>query len=313
MEKIVETPKLCPEDFEIIYEGASSKYLCIGRIEFSIKFGCVITQPFLTEGIIKAVTWREVPVPNQLLAVFFLCVSRRGPYALLMRAVGISNTQLGIQSGLYSIGIRCQFDKFTKSNQGSVVLAFEHPPSINKAMISDESAAQYLAMNGRKLFSCLYSPLSINPSHSLSFHVSNAFGAAVGTSTDAGCYATTCGDVNVEVESSSLRNHATIQQFISVGAGFLWRALTALFTREGHSSQLSVSLLPAAAIFNNYLVIIYTGATIIFNNMCFRGRALIASFLRAVFEMFSISMFCGLSQSHFRLRGSERISGLAHI
>ena len=33
-----------------------------------------------------------------------------------------------------------------------------------------------------------------------------------------------------------------------------------------------------------------------------------ASFLRAVFEMFSISVFCGLSQSHFRLRGSERIS-----
>ena len=87
--------------------------------------------------------------------------------------------------------------------------------------------------------------------------------------------------------------------------------MTALFTREGHSSPLSV--LPAAAIFNNYLVIIYTGATIIFNNTCFRGRALTASFLRAVLEMFSISMFCGLSQSHFRLRGSERISEWGRI
>ena len=29
--------------------------------------------------------------------------------------------------------------------------------------------------------------------------------------------------------------------------------------------------------------------------------------------MFSISVFCGLSQSHCRLRGSERISGLTQI
>ena len=149
MEKIVETPKLCPEDFEIIYEGASSKYLCIGRIEFSIKFGCVMTQPLLTEGIIKAVTWREIPVPHQLL-VLFLVVTRRGPLALLMRAVGILNIQLDIQSGLYSIGTWCQFDKFTNYNQGLVALACEQPPTINYV-------AQYLAMNECKLFSCPYS------------------------------------------------------------------------------------------------------------------------------------------------------------
>ena len=118
----VEMPKLCPEDFEIMCEGARSKYLCIGRTDFSIKFGCVMTQPLLTEGIIKAVTWREIPVPHQLL-VLFLVVTRRGPLALLMRAVGILHVELGIQSGLYSIRIRCQFDKFTHYNEGLAVLA----------------------------------------------------------------------------------------------------------------------------------------------------------------------------------------------
>ena len=40
----------------------------------------------------------------------------------------------------------------------------------------------------------------------------------------------------------------------------------------------------------------------------FRGRALKYQLLMKVFDLISISMFCGLSQSHFRLRGSERIS-----
>ena len=102
-------PKLCPKNLEIICEGALSKLLCVGRIDFSIKFGCIMTQPFLIEGIIEAATWREIPVPNQLL-VLFLVVLRRG---LSGRAVGILNVELGIQSGLYSIGIRCQFDEFT--------------------------------------------------------------------------------------------------------------------------------------------------------------------------------------------------------
>ena len=119
MEDIVEMPKLCPGNFEIICEGALSKLLCVGRIDFSIKFGCIMTQPFLIEGIIEAATWREIPVPNQLL-VLFLVVLRRG---LSGRAVGILNVELGIQSGLYSIGIWCQFDKFTNYNEGSAVLA----------------------------------------------------------------------------------------------------------------------------------------------------------------------------------------------
>ena len=263
-----------------------------------------MTQPFLIEGIIEAATWREIPVPNQLL-VLFLVVLRRG---LSGRAVGILNVELGIQSGLYLIGIWCQFDKFTNYNEGSAVLACEHPLAMNNVTLIDQTVAQDLATNEDILYSHLHPLFAINPSHSLPIHLSNAFGAAVGTTSDAGCYAIIYGDDDNEFECSSLGNYAAIQQFISVGAGFLWRALTALFTREGHSSPPSV--LPAAAIFNICLIIIYIGATITFNNTCFRGRALIASFLRAVFEMFSISMFCGLSQSHFRLRGSERICEL---
>ena len=45
----------------------------------------------------------------------------------------------------------------------------------------------------------------------------------------------------------------------------------------------------------------------------FRGRALKCQLLTKVFDLISISMFCGLSQSHFRLRGSERMSGLSQI
>ena len=156
------------------------------------------------------------------------------------------------------------------------------------------------------LYSRLHPLFAINPSHSLPIHISNVFGAAVGTPSDAGCYTIISGDVDNELECSLLGKHATIQQFISVGAGFLWRALAALFTREGYSSSLS-------PILDIYLITIYTDATITPNNTCFRGRALTALFLRAAFEMFSISVFCGLNQSHFRLRGSERISGLSQI
>ena len=45
----------------------------------------------------------------------------------------------------------------------------------------------------------------------------------------------------------------------------------------------------------------------------FRGRALKYQLLMKVFDLISISMFCGLSQSHFRLRGSERISEWGRI
>ena len=44
-----------------------------------------------------------------------------------------------------------------------------------------------------------------------------------------------------------------------------------------------------------------------------RQRALKYQLLMKVFDLISISMFCGLSQSHFRLRGSERISEWGHI
>ena len=45
----------------------------------------------------------------------------------------------------------------------------------------------------------------------------------------------------------------------------------------------------------------------------FQGKALKYRLLTKVFDLISISMLCGLSQSHFRLRGSERVSGLSQI
>ena len=145
--------------------------------------------------------------------------------------------------------------------------------------------------------------LVISSSHSLSIRLSNAFGAAVGTPSDAGCYATICGDVDIKSECSSLGNYAAIQQIIPVGTDFQRRALMASIPREGYHSllpQLQAAVISdinliAGGIFTLAVVCsaaaIYNHPAITLNNTCLRGRASTALFLRAVLEIFQSPCF----------------------